>query len=88
MPVPNRIFQVVLVIHGKTTRLPVCIETRPQVESTQGTSPRVAHSSGREPLSSSGSYCLTAGFKPICQWQKSLGSRLATRPNQYSAVRL
>src|SRR5665648_788663 len=40
---------------------------------------------GLDTLASSGSHYPAVGLIPICQWTKSLGSRLAMFPNQFSA---
>jgi hypothetical protein len=55
------------------------------VESRGGISPPRAHGTGREPLSSSGSYRPAAGLAPKRQWVSNAPSRAATRPNQRDA---
>ena len=58
------------------------------VESPRGISPLGSHSSGREPLNSSGSYCPAGGRIPsICQCANNWELRKARRPSQYVAFR-
>jgi len=59
-------FTVRLVGKGNKSRIVPLMKSQ-IVESARGTPPRAAHRTGREPLSSSGSYCPAAGFRPHFQ---------------------